>query len=189
VITSVTAKTYAAVLRDIGSSRGTLDTFAEELSSFNGIVRDEKEFAVFLTVPGIDKESKKKLVIDAFSGKMSGDFISFVCVLIDKGRQDELEAIESEFLAMLDEVKNSIRVNVATSTPLDPATRDKVVKTLSAKYGKNIIIEESVDPGLIGGIVVRAGDTYIDGSVATRLRKIKERLLLTRIKGEAVYEN
>jgi F-type H+-transporting ATPase subunit delta len=185
----VTAKTYAAVLRDIGVSRGVLDILSEELSSFNQIVRDEKEFAVFLTIPGIDKESKKKLIIKALEGKMSGEFVSFVCVLIDKGRQDEFEAIEFEFLAMLDEVKNSIRVKVTTSSALDSAIRDKVIRILSAKYGKDVIVEESIDPGLIGGMIVRAGDTLIDGSVATRLRKIKERLLLTRIKGEAVYEN
>lgn len=189
MITSVTAKTYAAVLRDIGLSRGTLDALDEELTSFNTIVRDEKDFALFLTMHGISKDSKKKLIIKALEGKMSEDFVSFICVLIDNDRQGEIAEIEFEFLAMLDEVKNSIRVNVTTSGVLDASIRDKVLKILSAKYGKNVIIEESIDPGLIGGIIVRAGDTLIDGSVATRLRKIKERLLLTRIKGEAVYEN
>jgi F-type H+-transporting ATPase subunit delta len=189
VSVSVTARTYAIVLLDIGREKGLLDVFSEELAAFNECVRSENEFAVFLGLPGVDLEKKKHFIEKVFSGKTSSEFIDFICVLIDNGRNDELVQIEQAYAELMDEEKNSIRVNMTTGVAIDQSVRESAAAMLSKKFGKSVILEERVDPSIIGGIVLRAGDTIIDGSVSTRIRKLKEKLLLTTIKGEAVYED
>jgi F-type H+-transporting ATPase subunit delta len=189
VSVSVTARTYASVLLDIGREKGLLDVFSEELAAFNECVRSENDFSVFLELPGVDLEKKKHFIEKVFSGKTSSEFIDFICVLIDNGRNNELEQIEEAYSELMDDEKKSIRVNMTTGVAIDQTVRDSAAAMLSKKFGKNVILEERVDPSIIGGIVLRAGDTIIDGSVSTRIRKLKEKLLLTTIKGEAVYED
>ncbi|HEY1405183.1 MAG TPA: ATP synthase F1 subunit delta [Spirochaetota bacterium] len=187
--TSATAKVYAAVLRDIGKSKGSLDLLAEELTTFNGIVRDEKDFAVFLAMPGIDKERKKDFIRKVCAAHVGDDFINFLSVLVDNDRLGDLEEIENAFSVMIDEERNALRVTVSSSSPLDKELKVMVAESLSKKYKKQIILDEGIDPSLLGGIILKVGDTVIDGSLAKRLRTIHERLQQCSIEGDAVYEN
>lgn len=187
--TSTTAKVYAAVLRDIGKAKGSLEALSGELSAFNAIVRDEKDFGIFLTMPGIGRDRKKEFIRKVCSSEMSGDFVNFLLVLTDNDRIGDCIEIENELTDLMYEEKNALRVKVVSSTPLDPETRVKVTKSLSGKYGKEIILEEGVDPSLLGGIILKVGDTVIDGSLSRRLLAVKDRLQQCSIEGEAVYEN
>ncbi len=187
--TSTTAKVYAAVLRDIGKAKGTLDSLSDELTAFNAIVRDDKDFSVFLTMPGIGRDRKKDFIQKVCSSQMSSDFINFLFVLMDNDRIGDSEEIENELTDLMYEERNALRVKVTSSVPLDADIRGKVSRALSGKYGKEIILEEKVDPSLLGGILLKVGDTVIDGSLSRRLLSIKDKLQQCSLEGEAVYEN
>jgi F-type H+-transporting ATPase subunit delta len=189
VAESATAKTYAGVLCDLGREKGLLDSFAAEILAVNSLVASEKDFSIFLNLPSVGAQEKKRFIQKVFSQAMTPEFVDFLCVLADNGRITELEEIEKVFSALIDDEKKSIRVSMTTSMSLDDALRAKTVQMLSKKFGKSVILEEKVDSSIIGGMVIRAGDTVIDGSVATRIRRMKEKLLLSTIKGEAVYED
>jgi F-type H+-transporting ATPase subunit delta len=189
VTTNATAKVYAAVLKDIGIAKGKLDLFAEELAAFNEIVRGEENLSVFLSMPDIDKERKKNFIQKTCGGKMSEEFVYFLCVLIDNDRQGELASIESILSSMIDEEKNAVRVNVVSSAEIDSVLREKIIGTLGRKYGKEIVLHEEINPSILGGIIIKVGDTVIDGSLAKRLVAINERLHQCSIEGDAVYEN
>ena len=186
---STTAKTYAGVLLDIGRAAGTLDLLSEELAAFSAVVKSEDSFRLLLCVPGIGVGEKKSFLRKTLDGKFSADFVNFLCVLVDNGRQGEIDDIEASFRELLDEEKRSARVTVVTSVPCDEALRAKISGALGKRYDKKIILEEHVDPSILGGVVLKAGDTVIDGSVLTRIRGIREKLLLSNIRGEAVYED
>jgi F-type H+-transporting ATPase subunit delta len=189
VAESATAKTYAGVLCDIGREKGLLDSFASEFAAFNSLVAAENDFRVFLNLPSVGAQEKKRFIQKVFAKEMSNEFVDFLCVIAENGRLGELVEIEKVFSTMLDDEKKSLRVSMTTGAPIDDALRAKTVQLLSKKFGKSIILEENVDSSIIGGMVIRAGDTVIDGSVATRLRLMKEKLLLSTIKGDAVYED
>lgn len=176
------------MLRDIGKSKGTIDLLLEECVAFNSIVRDEHDFSVFLSMPGIDGETKKSFIRSALEKRFSDDFVNFLCLIIDNERQSELPEIEFVLSALIDEEKNSLRVTVTSGAPLGDLKK-KISDALAAKYGKEIILEERVDSSLLGGMVLKIGDTVIDGSLSKRLRIIHERLQQCSIEGEAVYEN
>ena len=186
--TSSTANVYATVLRDIGKTKGTLDLLLEECVAFNSIVRDESDFAVFLSMPGIDGEKKKSFICSVLGKRFSDDFVNFLCLIIDNERQGDLPGIEFILSALIDEEKNSLRVLVTSGSPLGDL-KNKISGALASKYGKEIILEERVDSSLLGGMVLKIGDTVIDGSLSKRLRVIHERLQQCSIEGDAVYEN
>ena len=186
---STTAKTYAGVLLDIGRGKGSLDLLLEEISSFADIVDAEEQFRVFLSVPGIDVQTKNAFLQKTLDGRYSADFVNFLCVLVENGRQGEIREIELAFRMLLDEEKRSQRVTVISGTSLDDDLRKKISSALEKRYNRNIIIEENIDPSILGGIVIKAGDTVIDGSVQTRVRAMREKLMLSNIRGEAVYED
>jgi F-type H+-transporting ATPase subunit delta len=189
VSASTTAKTYAGVLLDIGRAKNTLDLISEELAAFSSVVKSEDLFRLFLGVPGIGPEEKKAFLQKTLSGKFSSDFVNFLCVLIDNDRQGEIGEIEDAYRSLLDEEKRSARVTVVTSVPCDDALRAKISAALGKHYDRTIVLEEEVDPSILGGVILKAGDTVIDGSVLTRIRAMKEKLLLSNIRGEAVYED
>jgi F-type H+-transporting ATPase subunit delta len=189
VSASTTAKTYAGVLLDIGREKNTLDVFLEELAAFSDIIYTEEQFRTFLSMPGIGKAEKKAFLNKTLSGNISGDFMSFLCVLVDNDRQSEIRDIESAYRVLLDEEKKSARVTVVTSVPIDDALRSRISLEMGKRYDRKIILEERIDPSILGGVILKSGDTVIDGSVLTRLRAIKEKLLLSNIRGEAVYED
>ncbi|MGL4369210.1 MAG: ATP synthase F1 subunit delta [Spirochaetota bacterium] len=186
---STTAKTYAGVLLDIGRAKGSLDALMDELVSFTEILAAEDQFRLFLAVPGIDKQTKRDFLQKTLGGKFSEDFVNFLCILVENDRQSEIDDIASAFRLFLDEEKQRARVTVVTSSALDSALRDQISSALAKRYNKSIVLEEQVDPSILGGIILKAGDTVIDGSVQTRVRAIRDKLLLSKIRGEAVYED
>lgn len=186
---STTAKTYAGVLLDIGRAKNALDLLSEELAAFTAIVTSEEGFRLFLNVPGIGADEKKSFLQKTLKGKFSGEFVNFLCVLVDNDRQGEIEEIDAAYRELLDEENRSARVTVITSAPCDDALRANIVSALAKRYDRKIVLEEQVDPSILGGVILKAGDTVIDGSVLTRIRGIKDKLLLSNIRGEAVYED
>lgn len=183
------SNTYALVLNDLGVDKGDLDELAADLAAFNEIVSNEPDFSVFLSVPGIDKETKKRFLSKVLTGKTSTRFLDFLDVLVDNGRIEESFQIEKSLLDIIDDEKKRIRVTVTTQSPLRDSERENLIKVLTKKFGKQAILEEVTDSSILGGVIIKAGDTVIDGSLASRIRFIQSKLQSTQIKGESVYEN
>jgi F-type H+-transporting ATPase subunit delta len=103
--------------------------------------------------------------------------VNFVLVTIDKRRQRILREIAAQYHALLDERMGREHVQVSVARPVDDATREMIADKLSAALGKTAIPHIRVHPEIIGGLVVRTGDTIYDGSVRRRLDGMRRRLL------------
>ncbi|NNL30002.1 MAG: ATP synthase F1 subunit delta, partial [Gemmatimonadetes bacterium] len=134
-------------------------------------------FRLFLETPRIDDDDKKDVVRRSFGDKLPRHVVNFVLVTIDKRRQRILREIATQYHALLDDRMGREHVQVSVARPVDDATRDMIAEKLSAALGKRAIPHIRVKPEIIGGLVVRTGDTIYDGSVRRRLDGMRRRLL------------
>jgi F-type H+-transporting ATPase subunit delta len=101
---------------------------------------------------------------------------SFLSLLVDKGRMNVLLPILGELRRMVEELEGIERVEVSVPMPMPPSQKEMLKAMLERRTGKKVVLEETVDPAVLGGLVVRVGSTVYDGSVRTQIRQIRENL-------------
>lgn len=183
------ARVYASSLVDLGTENKILPDLEEEIKFIAGMIADDRNFRHFLTSPGITKDAKKEFIEKIFKGKLSDDMVNFIKVLIDNDRQSAIVEIYETFTELIDDANNRQRVTIITSIDLDSTLKSKMAAKLKDVFKKEIIIKEEIDPSILGGIIIKVGDTVIDGSLAKDLRNIKINLLNSKVRSEAAYED
>lgn len=183
------ATVYANALLDLAFQKGVHGEVLAELREFGAVLQKEEDFSVFLNTPNISQETKTDVVKKVFGGVVSDVTLHFLLIVIDKRRQYYLPLIVTAFEAGYHERMGELVVDVTSATRLGDGQRNRLQKTLEAKYGKDVILREAVDQDLLGGLVIQVGDSRIDGSLRTRLESIGERLSAVRTTSEAYYEN
>ena len=171
------ARRYAKALLLIGKEDGQAESYRDELAAVAGLVEKEKALDQALTNPLYDVEARKKVlqtVIEKLD--LSKVMSSFLILLFDKRRIGFIGPINDFYQRMADELKNVARASLVSATELSTETVDKIRNALSARTGKDIVLEVNQDPALIGGIVTRIGDLVLDGSIKTQLLNMRETL-------------
>lgn len=169
---------YSTALFQLCDEQGTLDSTYEQLQQVTDIVFDgtQKEFVELLCSPLIQFEDKQKALTGVFGKSVSDTVLDFLCVVTKKGRFGYLPAITREFKQMYFDRKNILEVTATTVRPLSEKLREKLVKKLESVSGKSVILHEKQDKTILGGIMLRYGNTEIDSSVRTKLDKIKAQI-------------
>jgi F-type H+-transporting ATPase subunit delta len=189
VVVNEVARVYAGALLESAKEKNILDQVAEELKSVVDLMNEDRDFRLYINVPGIPKDAKKEFIGKVFAKHFSEITINFIKILINNDRQGLIEEILESFGELLDEEKNRLRVKVISSAKLDDSLRKKVESSLNDKFRKDIIIEEKIDESILGGIIIRIGDLIIDGSLIKDLKNIKSRLLQSKVRSEVAYED
>jgi F-type H+-transporting ATPase subunit delta len=114
-------------------------------------------------------EERTTMLDRAFGGRVSPTTLNFLKVLSSHGRLGMLRSVASAARKLLDAKRNRIEVQVRTAAPLSNPLRDQITTRLASMLGKEVVLVTKVDPELLGGVVVKVGDTLYDGSVANRL--------------------
>jgi F-type H+-transporting ATPase subunit delta len=168
---------YAAALYDIASEqKNMVDKIESELKAIKGIIEDNPDLQRLLYHPQITPAAKKDLLEQLFKGKISEVTGNFLALLVDRRRETHLIDIVAEFVALANAGRNIITAKVATAVAMNDQEKGELNRVLARLTGKKIQTSYVVDPSLIGGVVVRMGDKFIDGSIKTRLAALKERL-------------
>jgi F-type H+-transporting ATPase subunit delta len=103
--------------------------------------------------------------------------VNFLKVVSHHGRLDCLRAIHSQILVLYDKLRNRVPVRLVTAAPVDDATALRIAENLRALVGGEPILERQVDPDLIGGAVLRVGDTVYDASIANELKMVRQQMI------------
>lgn len=183
------ANVYATALLDLAFDKGVHAEILSELKAFGQILDREPDFAAFLGTPNIRREVKKELITRVFGPKVSDFTLNFLNILIDKRRQVYLRLIIQAFEDGYHLRMNELVVKVQTAVPLEGAQRTRLQKALKAKYDKEVVLEERVNPRVLGGLVLQVGDTRVDGSLRSRLEMIGAKLEGTRFRSHEYYED
>ncbi len=165
---------YAKALLQAATGSNKVDVAVDQLESLVRDVMDKsKGFEAVLFSPKMSVEDKSEFLDRVFGAKMDPLLLSFLKVLNRRHRLPFVRAISQSANALRDEMAGRMQVQVSTSSPLDAASADALRKKLSASFGKDIRLVTKIDPSILGGLVVRIGDTVYDGSVDGQLKSLR----------------
>lgn len=171
------ARRYARALLDIGREGGHLRRSLTEVEEFAKVLDAADGLRDALGSAHVGRQSKQATLDAVLAGSgVLPTTKSFLALLIDKGRMNVLPQILSELRRMVEEHEGIERVEVTVPMPLTAPQKDGLRAVLERRTGKKVIIEESVDASVLGGMVVRVGSTVYDGSVRTQIQQIRQNL-------------
>jgi F-type H+-transporting ATPase subunit delta len=171
------ARRYAAALFQQAKAKGTLDADSTDLSA---VVKTLTETPKLLAVVGhpLIAESKKKDALKlAFDGKVRPSILAFLNLLVDKRRIELFADVKTEFDRLLREDRRIVAATAVTAVPMTPEQTAALEKSLEARTGFDVELTCEIDASLMGGVLVRIGDTVLDGSVRGSLERLREQLL------------
>lgn len=168
---------YAKALFGVGEKSGSTEDLISELKGVNEAVAGLPKLKDALTSPQIGAEQKTALVEKAFTGKTSDAMMNFLKVIVQKNRFDCLPAVAVAAQQMHDQMSGKIQATLSTAEEVDDKTRQEIAEQLSKKLGKTVELTTAVDPSIIGGVVVRVGDTVYDSSVAGQLKQVRAKAM------------
>lgn len=175
------SRRYARALFDLASEKGIVDQLEEELNGIIAAFKENSDLYKVLYHPRITDTDKIALTEVVFKGKVSDEALNFVILLIDKHRVIFLEDILAEYTEEANQIRNMVQAKVSTAIPLTPEEQQQLKDKLIKMTGKNVQLTAEIDLSLVGGVVVRIGDTVIDGSVARRLSVLKDKLMQVQV--------
>lgn len=164
---------YAKALWGLAEKLGQTDALVDELDSFVDVLNQLPRLRAALESPQVSIADKQRVVEKAIARQASPALLNFVRVVIDKGRADCLNAIRNSARALRDEQAGRVQATMITAQPVEPAVRQQVASRLGDVLGKQVSLEAQVDAGIIGGLVVRVGDTVYDGSLRNQLEQVR----------------
>lgn len=174
--TGTIARVYAETLLRSADRHDRLEPVDESVRGLSSVLEASPQLRRFLAAPQIQAADKRALVRSALSERLDPLLVRFLELVIEKHREALLEEVLTAWADLLDARANRQSATVTTAVPADPEWVTRVREALELATGKTIVLEERVDPSLLGGLVVRTGDTVIDGSLKSRLTTLRQRL-------------
>lgn len=166
---------YAKALLGVTESARKTDLVLEEFDSLLVDVFDKlPQFEATLASLRVKHEEKLVMLDRAFAGKMSAELLNFLKVVSRHGRLDCLRAINRIAHERLDELRGRVTVELRTAEPLDAATLEQVRSRVGGMLKREVKLQTKIDPSIVGGLIIRVGDTVYDASLAARLRQMRE---------------
>ena len=151
---------------------------AMERDMLSPVYEENADLVQFLNHPQIIKEEKLKVVENIFKGRVSDDLMGFLETVIEKGRQKELPKILDYFVNRVKEYKKIGIVTVTSAVELSAEQKAHTeAKLLETTAFVSLEVTYSIDPAILGGLVIRIGDRVVDSSIRTRLGEIRRDLM------------
>ena len=164
---------YAKSILDLAIERNQLEQVYQDMMSISQTVNDSRELQLLLQSPVIKPDTKKNVLREIFSSRISDLSNSFINILAEKGREGLLGDVSKAFIFQYKIHNNVTLAEVVSAVPLDPESKNKVDALITKLAGGKTEIKETVDPSLFGGFIVKVGDKMIDSSVASQLEELK----------------
>jgi F-type H+-transporting ATPase subunit delta len=168
---------YANALADVALQQGSADATTQQLLGFGALYAESAELRNFLASPAVNREAKhrviEKLLVRSGGGKIVRNFLF---VVADNQRTHMLPEIVSAFQEVLRQRQGVAEAQVSSAVELTPEQKRQMASTLERITGRRVEATFSRDPKLLGGAVVRVGDTIYDGSLRHKLNDLRARL-------------
>lgn len=169
------ARPYATAVFELAQAESDLAAWSEMLRLLNLIVSDS-QMQRLLNDPRLDSEFLADFVLDISAERLSEAGRNFVRVLADAGRLSLAPQIYQLFEQRRTESEGVVDVEVVSAYELEQHEQDKIADVMAKRFGKKINISARIDGSLIGGMVIRTGDSVIDASIRGKLRQLGSEL-------------
>jgi F-type H+-transporting ATPase subunit delta len=169
------ASVYARSLFEVAKEQGKLDTIHDELGEFADALNGSRELQVFLFSPYFSTKEKSDGLAKAISGA-DETFMNFLGLLIEKHRAPAIFRVRAEFDALWEEENKLLPVQITSAVELDESTVKHVGDRISEQTGRKVELSARVEPEILGGIVVRVGNSILDASIRNRLENLRKQV-------------
>ncbi len=166
---------YAKALLGAAEKAGQADQVVEELEAIvTDVLNKLPHLDEVMKTPRLTHEERLPILERAFGGRITPTTMTFLKVVSKHGRLNCLRAIARAARKQLNAVRGRVEVYVETAYPLSNAVRDRIVGRLRELLHRDVVLSAKVNDELIGGLIVRVGDTVYDASVAANLRRMAQ---------------
>ena len=172
---AVAHRMYARALFQAAQEAGRVDAVARDLAAIAAAMDEVPELRAFLRNPQIEPAGKAD-VLAQLTAEADELVRNFVRLVAEKGRAGELPEISVELEALVAQAQNRLAVELTTSYELSDDEAASIVKTIEKASGRTVEATRSVDPSLIGGVVLQIGSHRADGSIRGRLERLRHEL-------------
>jgi F-type H+-transporting ATPase subunit delta len=165
---------YARAMLEVARAEGVLGDVEDDLFRFARTVEGSDDLRMALTDPQLPIERRISVIDELMGGKALAQSVALVGMVVGAGQAGEISAIVDRFVELAVAERNHEVAEVRTAIPLDDEQTRRLAEALGQATGKQVEVKVIIDPSVLGGIVARVGDTVIDGSVRSRLERLKE---------------
>jgi F-type H+-transporting ATPase subunit delta len=170
-------RVYARALVELASESGVLIDVAQEMEQLALVVKQVPKIILLMGAPTLDTAQRQSMLEKVFKGKLSSLFYQFLCVLNRKGQLGVVPGMILAFREVYSEQHGVLEVDAYVASPIDESQKKAIESTVSAMLGRDVAVQVYVQKELIGGLRLRVGDQLIDGTVANRLKRMKQEII------------
>jgi F-type H+-transporting ATPase subunit delta len=167
------AQVYSRALFEVAKEQGKLDLVREQLGTFADALNDNRDLAVFLFSPYFSTQEKKDGLKRAVEGA-DPTLMNFLETLVERHRMPAVFRIRAQFDALWDKERRLLPVEVTSAVALDEATVKSIGERIGEQTGQHVELTSKVDPDILGGIVLRVGNSILDASIKHRLDQLRK---------------
>jgi F-type H+-transporting ATPase subunit delta len=179
------AATYAEALFEAALEADAVEAVASDIAAFAQAMRESAELREALSSPEVETRAKKAALAGLTEGAnpLTANFLQ---VLVDRGRMAEFPEIARAFEERVARAEHRLEVEAITAVPMPDDLRKRVVQRIQGQTGATVELTESVDPDIVGGLVLRIGGVVVDGSLRRRLDELRHNLHAAPVDAAAV---
>ena len=168
------SRRYAQALTEEAQKAGSLDAVDADVALLTETLDGSRELRLALTSPVVPHAKKEAVLQSLFGDKLSDLSLRFLRLLVQNQRNGQIPSILNAYRALRDERTGTVEATVRTAKPMSAEERDRLQTALEARADATVRMRVEIDPALIGGLVVRVGDTVYDRSVRHQLETLRE---------------
>ncbi len=166
------ARVYARSLFQVARERGRLDELREQLGQLTDALDEYRELAVFFFSPYFSSSEKQQSLSTLLVGA-DEILVNFLTLLIENHRMPVIFRIRQEYERLWEEENRTLPVEITSAIELDENTTESLGRTIGERAGRTVTLAARVDPDIIGGIIIRVGNSILDASIRNRLEQLR----------------
>jgi F-type H+-transporting ATPase subunit delta len=169
------ARVYGRSLFEVASEQDKLDVLREQLGQFTDALNQSNELRVFFFSPYFSSSEKQQ----ALGGLLQGadeQLVNFLELLIENHRMPVVFRVRREYERLWEQANKMLAVEITSAIELDSATTDSLGERIGERTGRKVKLTARVNPEILGGIVLRVGNSILDASIRNRLEQLRRQV-------------
>ena len=172
------AEVYARSLFEVATEHDKLDLVREQLGEFAEALDESHELQMFFFSPYFSTDEKQDGLRRTVT-EVDESFLNFLSLLLENHRMPVIFRVRREYDRLWREANQLLAVQITSAVELDPSVAERVGDEIGRQTGRTVELTSAVDPEILGGIVVRVGNSIIDASIRTRLDNLRKQVVTT----------
>jgi F-type H+-transporting ATPase subunit delta len=169
------AQVYARSLFEVAREQDKIDVVREQLGQFADALAESRDLEIFFFSPYFSTEEKKQGLDRAVNGAEEA-VRNFLALLIENHRMPAVFRIRREYDRLWEEANQLLPVQVTSAVRLDESVTQRIGEEIGRQTGRTVRLSSTVDPDVLGGIVLRVGNSILDASIRTRLERLRKQV-------------